>query len=121
MFIEFLTYCSLKRVSILNYSISDIKSKLKRFEIPDSIFYHVRIKFMLHVVAVFFRNPPTFNRASLALPLSYKLQSCNFVRHLLMFKTIYHICFLTLLGSLTYCSRLDHLLTLENSSVEMYF
>ena len=59
MFIECFAYNGLKHVSILNY-ISAIKSQLKWFELPATVFEHDKVKHMLKTVNFSIRNPPKF-------------------------------------------------------------
>ena len=92
MFIEFLTYSGLKQASILNY-ISAIKSQMKWFEIPVTVFDHLEVKLMLKAVHVTIRNPPKFKGIFDIPSLIHIINLCDLFPHLLVFKTLYFIFF----------------------------
>ena len=92
MFIEFLAYNSLKHVSILNY-ISAIKSQLKWFELPATIFDHDKVKHMLKAVNLSIRTPPKFKGIFDVSSLTLIIKCCDLFPHSLVFKTLYLFAF----------------------------
>ena len=92
MFIEFLTYNGLKHASILNY-ISAIKSQMKWFEIPVTVFDHLKVKLMLKAVHVTIRNPPKFKGIFDIPSLIHIISLCDLFPHPPVFKTLYLFAF----------------------------
>ena len=92
MFIEFLTYNGLRHSSILNY-ISAIKSQLKWFEIPDTIFDHIKVRLMLKAVNVSIRQPPKFKGIFDISSLIQIIRAFQLLPHPLVFSTLYLFAF----------------------------
>ena len=88
MFIEFLTYNGLRHSAILNY-ISAIKSQLKWFEIPDTIFDHIKVTLMLKAVNVSIRQPAKFKGIFDISSLIQITRACHLLPHPLVFSTLY--------------------------------